>query len=143
MTKIRVALVVASQLLVSLAPGPAFGQGAAGPLEAASIRWLQLLDQGRFDDAWNEGASLLHQDITKNQWTDGTRHVRDRFGAVQGRELLAKDYHRQIQDGPDGDYFTLRYQTSFTDGRPPVVELITLVLAPDEQYRPVAYGIKR
>jgi len=139
-----VALVVASQLLISVAwISPSSAQAAEGPLESAATRWLQLLDQGRFDDAWNEGTPLLHKDITQSEWTQGTRRVRERFGTVQSRQLLAKDYQMHMEDAPDDNYFTLRYLTSFTDGRPSAVELITLVLAPDGQYRPAAYGLKR
>jgi hypothetical protein len=139
-----VALVAVSQILVSVAwDSAASAQAAEGPLESAATRWLLLLDQGRFDDAWREGTPLLHQGNTQSEWTEATRHVRERFGTVQSRKLLFKDYQMHIDGLPDADYFTLRYQTSFTDGRPAVVELVTLMLAPDGQYRPVAYGLKR
>ena len=68
--------------------------------------------------------------------------VRDGFGAVASRRVASKDYHRQIEGGPDGDYFTLRIVTSLADGRE-VVEVVTLTAGADQQYRTAAYGIKR
>lgn len=113
-----------------------------GPLEKAAYGWLELLDAGRFDDAWSESAPLLRSGVTQAEWNAATRNVRDGFGAVASRSVANKDYHREIEGGPAADYFTLRVVTKFGDGRE-VVEVVTLTAGADQQYRTAAYGIKQ
>jgi hypothetical protein len=113
-----------------------------GPLEIAAYGWLELLDAGRFDDAWREGADLLRSGVTQAEWTAATRNVRDGFGAVASRSVTNKDYHREIEGGPAGNYFTLRIVTRLADGRE-VVEVVTLLAGADQKYRTAAYGTKR
>ena len=88
-----------------------------GPLEVAAYGWLELLDAGRFDDAWRDGDALLRNGVTQVQWNEAMRKVRDGFGPIASRRVANKDYHRQIEGGPDGNYFTLRVATTFSDGR--------------------------
>ena len=113
-----------------------------GPLEAAAYTWLELIDQGRFDDAFREGDALLRSGVTQSEWTEATRKAREHVGAVASRDVISKDYHRQIDGGPPGNYFTLRIHTRMTDGRE-VVEIVTLMAGTDQKYRTVAYGTKR
>jgi hypothetical protein len=113
-----------------------------GPLEAAAYGWLQLLDAGRFDDAWRDGAPLLRTGVTQSEWTAATRKLRDGFGEVASRSVVNKDYHREIEGGPAGDYFTLRIVTRLAGGRQ-VVEVVTLTAGADQQYRAAAYGTKQ
>ena len=137
----RRAIAIAAALLASFASVRAAAE-FQGPLETAAYEWLALLDAGRFDDAWRAGDALLRDGVTQAQWTEATRTVRDGFGAVASRRVANKDYHRQIEGGPDGDYFTLRVVTQFSSGRE-VVEVVTLTAGADQAYRPAAYGIKR
>jgi hypothetical protein len=140
-TRARSTAIVAA-LCALLGASRAIAADFQGPLESAAYGWLELLDAGRFDDAWREGDPLLREGVTQSQWTEATRKVRDGFGAIASRHVGGKDYHRQIEGGPDGNYFTLRVVTGFGDGRE-VVEVVTLAADPDQTYRAVAYGIKR
>ncbi len=116
---------------------------ADGPLEIAATTWLELLDQGRFADAWRESAQQLRDGTTESAWTEATRKVRAEFGgAVQSRMFVGKDYHRQLEGEPDANYFTLRSQTALADGTARL-EIVTLTAGADGQYRAAAYGIKR
>ena len=121
---------------------PAVAADTQGPLETAAYGWLELLDAGRFSDAWRDAAPLLRDGVTQAEWETATRKVRDKFGAIASRHVASKDYHRQIDGGPDGNYFTLRIVTSFVDGSE-AVEVVTLMAGADGTYRAVAYGIKR
>ena len=139
MHSLRIACVlVALALVADSRTAAAFN----GPLESGGYAWLELLDQGRFDDAFREGGELLRSGVTQAEWTAATRKVRDGFGAVASRDVISKDYHRQIDGGPPGDSFTLRIHTRMADGRE-VVEVVTLMAGTDQKYRTVAYGTKR
>jgi len=129
-------------IALALVAGSQVSAAFNGPLESAGYAWLELLDQGRFDDAFREGDELLRSGVTQSEWTEATRSVRDGFGAVSSRDVISKDYHRQIDGGPAGNYFTLRIRTRMADGRE-MVEIVTLMAGPDQKYRPVAYGTKR
>jgi Protein of unknown function (DUF4019) len=115
---------------------------ADGPLEIAATTWLELLDEGRFADAWRESAPQLRDGTTAQAWTEATHKVRVDFGAVKSRNFVGKDYHRQLEGEPDGNYFTLRSQTTLADGTTRL-EIVTLTAGADGQYRAAAYGIKR
>jgi len=134
---IGVALALAV-LLAAARPATAF----EGPLEIAATTWLELLDQGRYDDAWREAAPLLRDGVTQEQWVAATRELRSTLGRVASRTVISKDYHRQIEGGPDGTYFTLRIRTELA-GAGERIEIVTLTAGADGQYRTAAYGIKR
>ena len=135
----RLARVAPALCLVLLLAAPA---GASdGPLERAAGSWLSLLDAGRFDDAWNEGAELLRRSESRSEWEDATRRLRESMGAVASREAVTKDYHQDL-NGVPGIFFTLRFRTRLEDGRE-VVEVVTLTPDASQQYRAVAYGLKR
>ncbi len=115
-----------SRALVASAATRAAAAEFEGPLEIAAYGWLELLDAGRFDDAWREGDRRCCAAASRRpSGPTATRKVRDGFGAVASRSVANKDYHRQIEGGPDGNYFTLRIVTSLADGRE-VVEVVTL-----------------
>lgn len=129
--------------LVCLLAVPRSARCDDGPLEIASYTWLELLDRDRFDDAWREASPILQEGTTQAQWVDATRKVRAQFGPVTSRSVLSKDYHRQLEGGPDGNYFTLRIRTGFANGGQ-LVEVVTVTASSaDPQYRVAAYGIKR
>ena len=143
MTRRQFVAVVVAALVASVATArSAVAAAEAGPLEVAAYGWLELLDAGRFDDAWREGADLLRSGVTQSQWSEAMRNVREGFGPVASRSVAAKDYHRQIDGGPDGDYFTLRINTELVDGRE-VIEVVTLTAGSGQTYRTAAYGTRR
>jgi hypothetical protein len=121
---------------------PPLARATEGPLEIAALTWLELLDQSRFDDAWREGAPLLRDGVTQQQWVDATKKLRAELGPVAERTVVDKAYHQQIEGGPDGHYFTLRIRSRLASGGERV-EIVTLTAGADQQYRAAAYGIKR
>jgi len=140
MTRRSVALTL---LLLCAIAAPHAARAADGPLETAAYSWLRLLDMDRFADAWREGGPLLRDGVTESEWIEATKRVRANWGPVESRTTVDKGYHRQIDGGPDGNYFTLRIQTHFANGGEKL-EIVTLTTTPtDQQYRAVAYGIKR
>lgn len=121
-------------------PAPAEPEG---PLEQVANAWLARVDRGELEAAWAEAGAALREGEDGERWAERTRELRSRFGRVAGRELLARDYQMQLEGGPPGVFFTLRYRTRFADWRPPVLELVTLSPDVDGRYRVVAYGVRR
>jgi len=136
----RVATVFFLLLAIAL---PRASRAADGPLETAAYAWLGLLDTERWADAWREGGPLLRDGVTESEWIEATQRVRENWGPIESRTTVDKGYHTQIDGGPDGQYFTLRIKTHFMNGGEKL-EIVTLTATPpDQQYRAVAYGIKR
>lgn len=118
-------------------------RAGAGPLEIAAFTWLELLDEGRFDEAWREAAPLLHETTTAETWKERMRQLRGGFGPVSSRDGVDRAYHTTLEGAPDGTYFTLRIRTRLADGGERI-EIVTLTSrAGSEAYRVAAYGIKR
>jgi hypothetical protein len=140
MTLRRVAITL---LLLCAIAAPRVVRAEDGPLETAAYSWLKLLDTERWADAWREAGPLMRDGVTESEWIEATKRVREAWGPIESRTTVDKGYHRQIDGGPDGNYFTLRIQTHFANGGEKL-EIVTLTTTPtDQQYRAVAYGIKR
>ena len=139
--KRRARLALAWVGIAALVAAPALARASEGPLERTAGAWLELLDTGRFDDAWRGGAALLRRE-GEAQWTEETRRLREEYGPVESRTAVVKDYHQQLEGAPDGVYFTLRFRTLLASGGE-IVEVVTLTPEADQQYRVAVYGIKR
>jgi len=136
----RISLGLAA-LLLAMATGIARAEPAPA-FDVAVTSWLELLDQGRYDEAWREGSDLLRQGVTQFQWTEETRGLREKYGHPLSHEIVVRDYQLQFPGGPDGKYFTLRVVTKFDDGKQ-ALEIVTVALTPDMEWRVAAYGIKK
>jgi len=130
------------------APAPAAPAGAAagapagdaqleGPsvrddreILAASERWLGLIDSGKLGAAWDGGAKLLKQAVTRNDWIKGIGDARKPFGklASRNRERFARTH--KIPGAPDGDYAIIEFTASFENGKR-AVEQVTWMLDAD------------
>ena len=56
MRRVRCIAIGVAVLVASAATSRPAAAEFEGPLEIAAYGWLELLDAGRFDDAWREGA---------------------------------------------------------------------------------------
>lgn len=140
MTARRVACVLS--LAIALSLGSAARAAEPGPLEIAAFTWLELLDAGRFEDAWRESDPLLRQGIDRASWIAATKGLRDALGPVASREGVDRSYHTALEGAPAGHFFTLRIRTRLAGGGERI-EIVTLVGGAEPSYRVAAYGLKR
>ena len=137
----RIAIPFAIVLVLGAASRSALAADEVAPPEVAAQGWLALVDQSRLADAWKAGGDLLRKDTTEPEWTEGMQRLREKYGAAESRQIVSRDYHRQLAGAPDGTYFTMRYRTHFSSAGDQL-ELVTLTAAPGG-YRVIGYGIKQ
>jgi len=127
-------ILVASLVLLTavpqLAPSDApVADPAASPatspatsVEAVAARhWLELVDQGRWEDSWKATGSSFQRLNTVRVWADTSKKVRVPLGAVVSRTLLSQE----SLPAPPSGYEVVKFRTSFAN-KADAVETVTL-----------------
>jgi hypothetical protein len=125
----------------ALAQAPANMQAMLRAAGEATEAWLVLVDEGRYEESWENAAGLFKKAITKEQWIDMLKAVRPPLGKVQARALLNVDYKTKMPGAPDGHYVIIQYRTSFKN-KSEAIETITPLLDKDGTWRVSGYFIK-
>ncbi len=79
----------------------------------AATSWMDLLDEKRFDDSWNEAGNIFKSRLPQARWASTIQPVRDPLGAVSLRLLKSIRKAMTLPGAPDGDYEVVQFQTSF------------------------------
>ncbi len=108
---------------------------------AASMEWLKLVDNGRYEASWDSSSVLFKRAVGKEQWKRQVSAVRAPMGKVTGRKLRSKHYATSLPGAPDGEYVVIQYETSFEKKRS-AIETVTPMLDEDGTWRVSGYYIK-
>lgn len=108
---------------------------------ASAGAWLNLVDQGRYDDSWQQAASNFQKAVPRNQWANSLEAVRKPLGKVIARKLSSKQYTNSLPGAPDGHYVVIQFQTAF-EHKKAAVETVTPMLDTDGQWRVSGYYIR-
>jgi hypothetical protein len=115
----------------------------AGPGEdeasAAGQKWLALLDDQKYEESWDQSASMFRSQVTKEQWLVSLRRFRDPLGSMVSRMSSRVDFAKSLRGAPDGDYAIIHFTTSFK-AKSDVTERLTLVKQ-DGKWQMAAYAI--
>ena len=103
--------------------------------------WIQLVDNGRFAESWNEAAQYFKSLVTKEKWEEFVQAVRNPLGKVLSRELESQQYATSLPGAPDGEYVAIQYNTTFENKRE-AVETITPMLDKDGKRRVSGYFVR-
>ncbi len=135
--------VIIGFLLMFLCSGNVFAQAdsATELAVAAAESWLLLVDNGRFEQSWDNAAKYFQQAITKEQWMRSVAAIRVPLGANVSRELVSAEYYNTLPGAPDGEYVMIKFKTSF-EHKKQASETITPVLEPDGSWRASGYYIR-
>lgn len=109
-------------------------------LEVAET-WLELVDQGEYDESWERAAAYLRTAVGRDQWRQTMTGFRQPLGEVVSRKLLAATYRSRLAGAPDGEYVVIRFNTSFSN-KADAQETVTPMLDPDGQWRVSGYYFK-
>jgi len=121
--------------LLALFPLAAFAEQGA---KEAAAEWVELLDKGKYDEAWEKGALTLRLKVNRQVWNSLMAAMRTPLGAVKERKLLKELPAKDPENLPKGDYMVVLFETSFQDGKTRR-ELVTLVQETDGNWRPLTY----
>ena len=83
----------------------------------AALEWLELVDNGEYEDALDREPSRIRAGVTVPQFIRSMRARRAPFGHVISRTSVGSSYSRRLTGAPDADYESLLFKTMFQHKR--------------------------
>jgi len=113
-------LVVSFCIFVILATGCASHRAARAEKRAhetaarsAAARWLNLLDQGDYQEAFEWEAQDFRMSRTQSQFVRYMQARRAPFGRALGRKFIGAANVRKLVGVPEGNYVSVLFKTQF------------------------------
>ena len=107
----------------------------------AAKSWLSLVDSGKYGQSWNESAEYFRNAITKEQWVQSLKILRNPLGKVVTRKVKTADFKTSLPGAPDGKYVVVQFSTSF-ENKKNAIETVTPMLDKSGNWRVSGYYIK-
>jgi DNA-binding CsgD family transcriptional regulator len=89
---------------------------------ATARQWLELLDQGRWDDSYRGTGTAFRKLNSLQVWTDVSEQVRTPLGAAVSRSFVSQEN----LPAPPAGYEVVKFQTRFANRPEPLLETVTL-----------------
>jgi predicted SnoaL-like aldol condensation-catalyzing enzyme len=134
-------LVFACSLAMLVSGAARAAEGPEDAAQAATVSWLQLVDEGRYAESWDQAAKLFTGAITKEQWEKSCAAVRAPLGKLVSRKLRSREYREQLPGAPDGKYVVIQFDTAF-EKKASAVETVAAMLDADGVWRVSGYYIR-
>lgn len=103
--------------------------------------WLGRIDRGEYGESWEDSASVFREHVSRDDWISTMVSVRQPFGSLVSRDVMATRYATDLPRAPKGEYVTIQFSTSFAEKRR-CVETVTPMLDVDGMWRVSGYYIK-
>ena len=107
----------------------------------AAIKWLDLVDHGKFQESYNQSSAYFRSVVLKEDWERMIEAVRDPLGKVVSRKFKSSQFTTSLPGVPDGEYVVIQFDTSFANKKS-AIETITPMKDDDGQWRVSGYYIK-
>jgi hypothetical protein len=107
----------------------------------AAEQWLNLVDNGKYTESWDQSATYFRNAISKDDWNRTVIAVRKPLGNVISRSIKSQNYMTALPGAPDGKYVVIQFETSFTNKKA-AIETITPMMDNDGKWRVSGYFIK-
>jgi ATP-dependent Clp protease ATP-binding subunit ClpA len=92
---------------------------------SAAKTWLDELDAGDPNDIWSQAHPLFKFFWSDTRWLS-FQNIKVYFGKVISRNLQSIAYSETMAGIPDGEYYTIRYQTSFENKKAGIEEIFLM-----------------
>lgn len=116
------ALAAVSQPESAPAAAPTTSAQAGTEVTTTARQWLELLDEGRWDDSYRGTGTAFQKLNSLAVWTEVSERVRTPLGAVRSRQLLSQEN----LPAPPAGYEVVKFRTLYAGKTEPVVETVTL-----------------
>ena len=126
---------------VGASPTPAIQNGGETAAKAAADIWLALVDDTRYEPAYQSAASIFQKLVTKEQWIKLAGNGRSLLGRSRSRVVQDTKFSATMPGAPDGQYVVIHYQTSF-EKKAAATETVTTLLDSDGQWKVCGYFIR-
>jgi hypothetical protein len=90
---------------------------------------MNLLDEGQYDQAWQDASRVFQDRISKDFWRS-LMAGRSVYGEVLTRKVTTSYVLPRLPGFPSGTYFAIRYEVAFS-GREAAPETVVLALNND------------
>ncbi|HXX56759.1 MAG TPA: DUF4019 domain-containing protein [Thermodesulfovibrionales bacterium] len=117
------------------------GSSAEEAPQSAALKWIALVDDGRYAESWDEASQYFKAAVKKDRWLTSLETGRKPLGRVIRRKLKSEQHTTSLPGAPDGEYVVIQYETSFQNKKS-AVETITPALEKDGTWRVSGYYIK-
>jgi Protein of unknown function (DUF4019) len=105
------------------------GRADKDTARAAAVRWLELLDQGDYEDAFEWEAQDFRMSRTQKQFVRYMQARRQPFGHTLSRNVIGAASIQKLVGLPDGNYESIIFKTAF-EHKSPTAERVILVKQP-------------
>ena len=109
--------------------------------QEAALKWLKLMDEGRYNDSWDVASLTFRLTIPKKHWVALMRQIRTPLGDIKQRAVVEQRPALNPKGLPEGKYMVIYFETSFSE-KSKANELVTLVLESDGQWRILTYQVQ-
>jgi hypothetical protein len=92
----------------------------------AARGWLELMDDQRYQDAWDRAAAHFKAANSPEAFLRFGVGVRRPLGQRASREVWQQDFRAQMRGRPDGQYFIVSFHTTFGNAGTSVFEHVVL-----------------
>lgn len=106
-----VSLIVAT-LLLTLS---SYAHSNTNAAEAAALAWLEAIDNGQYEQAWESSSPLLQIPLSPSMLERTIGAARRDFGPVEARQRVRVTSERSMPGAPYGDYMIFTFQTRFAN----------------------------
>lgn len=111
--------------LFALAAAPLLLAQNEDAARKAADKWLALLDEGKYPDAWKQASKHSRPQISADEWFAQLKAMREAAGTLKSRNFTSAKPSKTHPGAPDGDYMILEYATAF-DKKPKAAEIVVL-----------------
>jgi len=118
------------------ANNPAIDEGVA-----AATKWLELLDSGKYDEAFSSAPEIGKIFGTKRRFWRNMKDFRGTLGKKTSRVVKDTGYAKDPKNAPPGEYVQIHFTTLFTEAKS-VTELVDVKKQPDGVWQVVQYSVK-
>jgi hypothetical protein len=96
---------------------------------AAALHWLQLLDDGDYEEAFEFEAQDFRMSRTQNQFVRLMQARRAPFGNALSRKFIGAAHVQKFVGAPEGNYESVLFKTAFQH-KDPTAERVILIKQP-------------
>ena len=95
----------------------------------AALHWLQLLDEGDYEEAFEWEAQDFRMSRTQNQFVRLMQARRAPFGKTIDRKFIGAAHVEKFVGAPEGNYESVLFKTNF-ERKNPTAERVILIKQP-------------
>ncbi|MEO0793584.1 MAG: DUF4019 domain-containing protein [Verrucomicrobiota bacterium] len=94
----------------------------------AAARWLKVIDQHEYGEAWARCAPYFRTQIEREAFVSGLEEARTPVGKPESRKLTRLFYTTTLPQAPMAHYVVIQFETKFEGREEPIIETITPML---------------